>query len=68
MDVRPLVLALVRGAQQMPADWPQILGPGRNGVYAGPPLCEAGALPAHAWSGGGRSARDWTGRAAMCAC
>jgi outer membrane protein assembly factor BamB len=43
MDVRPLVLvlALVLGAQEMPADWPQILGPGRNGVYAGPPLSEA---------------------------
>src|SRR5262245_12766391 len=43
MDARPLVLllALVLGAQKMPADWPQMLGPGRNGVYAGPPLNEA---------------------------
>lgn len=31
---------LVLGAQAMPADWPQILGPGRNGVYTGPPLSD----------------------------
>jgi outer membrane protein assembly factor BamB len=36
-----LVLALVLGAQGLTADWPQILGPGRNGVYSGPPLSEA---------------------------
>ena len=34
------VLALALGAQTIAADWPQILGPFRNGVYAGPPLGE----------------------------
>ena len=29
------------GAQAIAADWPQVLGPGRNGVYSGPPLSEA---------------------------
>ena len=29
------------GASLAAADWPQILGPTRNGVYAGPPLKEA---------------------------
>ena len=37
---RSLVLALALGAQTIAADWPQLLGPGRNGVYAGPPLSE----------------------------
>jgi len=35
------VLALGLGAQAIAADWPQILGPTRNGIYAGPPLSEA---------------------------
>jgi outer membrane protein assembly factor BamB len=35
------VLALGLGAQAIAADWPQLLGPARNGVYAGPPLSEA---------------------------
>jgi outer membrane protein assembly factor BamB len=35
------MLAPVLGVQAIAADWPQLLGPGRNGVYAGPPLSEA---------------------------
>jgi len=35
------VLALGLGAQAIAADWPQILGPTRNGIYTGPPLSEA---------------------------
>ena len=27
-------------SQAIAADWPQVLGPGRNGVYGGPPLSE----------------------------
>jgi outer membrane protein assembly factor BamB len=38
---RPLVLALLLGAQSTVADWPQVLGPQRNGVYGGPALNEA---------------------------
>jgi outer membrane protein assembly factor BamB len=34
------LLALALAAQAIASDWPQILGPGRNGVYAGPPLGE----------------------------
>jgi outer membrane protein assembly factor BamB len=33
-------LALALGAHALAADWPQLLGPARNGVYAGPPLSE----------------------------
>jgi hypothetical protein len=33
-------LALVISAPLVAADWPQLLGPTRNGVYAGPPLAE----------------------------
>ncbi len=36
-----LMLALALGAQAFAADWPQLLGPDRNGVYAGPALNEA---------------------------
>ncbi len=35
------VLALALAAHAIAADWPQVLGPGRNGVYAGPRLSEA---------------------------
>jgi outer membrane protein assembly factor BamB len=35
-----IVLALVLGAQGVAPDWPQVLGPGRNGVYSGPALSE----------------------------
>src|SRR5262245_19055163 len=35
-----VALTLVLGAQAIPVDWPQHLGPGRDGVYAGPPLSE----------------------------
>lgn len=38
--LRSVVLALALGAQAIAADWPQFLGPGRNGVYPGPPLGE----------------------------
>jgi outer membrane protein assembly factor BamB len=34
------VLALALGPQTIAADWPQVLGPGRNGIYTGPPLSE----------------------------
>jgi len=54
--MRPLllgsaVLTLALGAQAIAADWPQMLGPGRNGVYAGPPLSETwgGAGPRVVW-------------------
>jgi outer membrane protein assembly factor BamB len=33
-----LVSALMAGAAAASADWPQFLGPERNGVYSGPPL------------------------------
>src|SRR5436190_766709 len=35
-----MLLSLVLGVQGLAPDWPQVLGPGRNGVYAGPPLNE----------------------------
>jgi outer membrane protein assembly factor BamB len=54
--MRPLllgsaVLALALGAQAIAADWPQMLGPGRNGVYGGPPLGEGwgGTGPRVVW-------------------
>jgi outer membrane protein assembly factor BamB len=54
--MRPLllgssVLALALGAQAIAADWPQMLGPSRNGVYAGPPLGETwgGTGPRVVW-------------------
>ena len=37
------VLALFLCTPVVAADWPQFLGPGRNGVYAGPPLSETWA-------------------------
>jgi outer membrane protein assembly factor BamB len=39
--LRSVMLALALGAQAIASDWPQLLGPGRNGVYAGPALSEA---------------------------
>jgi outer membrane protein assembly factor BamB len=36
-----LIAALVLGAQGPAPDWPEVLGPGRNGVYSGPALSEA---------------------------
>jgi len=42
------LIAVLHGAA---ADWPQILGPTRNGVYAGPPL-------ANAWPPGGPR-KEW---------
>ena len=49
-----LVAALVIDHQALngaPADWPQFLGPLRNGVYSGPPLAEAwpAAGPTKVW-------------------
>jgi outer membrane protein assembly factor BamB len=35
------MLALALGAHVIAADWPQVLGPGRNGLYDGPPLSES---------------------------
>lgn len=45
------MLALALGAQAIAADWPQMLGPGRNGVYGGPPLGETwgGTGPRVVW-------------------
>ncbi len=45
------MLGLALGAQAIAADWPQILGPNRNGVYDGPALSETwGATgPRVAW-------------------
>jgi len=45
------VLALALGVQAIAADWPQVLGPGRNGVYGGPPLSETwgGTGPRVVW-------------------
>jgi hypothetical protein len=44
--ILPAALALSLGAQSGPADWPQFLGPGRDGVYRGPALAES-------WGAGG---------------
>ena len=38
---RGLLLALVASSSIVAADWPQFLGPGRNGVYTGPPLADS---------------------------
>jgi outer membrane protein assembly factor BamB len=45
-------LALAMSAQSGPADWPQFLGPGRDGVYRGPALAESWgtAGPKVVWS------------------
>lgn len=39
-SVTLLVLTIAAAAQTLAADWPQYLGPARNGTYAGPPLLE----------------------------
>jgi outer membrane protein assembly factor BamB len=36
-----ITLLTLFGAAAVEADWPQMLGPGRNGVYQGPPLTES---------------------------
>ena len=36
----PIVIALAFGAPLIASDWPQYLGPTRNGVYAGPALAD----------------------------
>src|SRR2546422_10437879 len=41
-----LLLCLVSGMSVSAHDWPQFLGPERNGVYSGPPL-------ASSWPAGG---------------
>jgi outer membrane protein assembly factor BamB len=38
-----VALALMAGAPLLATDWPQYLGPDRNGVYPGPPLAESWA-------------------------
>jgi outer membrane protein assembly factor BamB len=38
---RGLLFALVASSSIVAADWPQFLGPGRNGVYTGPPLADS---------------------------
>ena len=35
-----LVTTLAAGVPAIATDWPQYLGPNRNGTYAGPPLLE----------------------------
>jgi outer membrane protein assembly factor BamB len=37
---RALLLACLASSSIVAADWPQFLGPGRNGIYIGPPLAE----------------------------
>jgi outer membrane protein assembly factor BamB len=44
--VAACLLALASALQSPAADWPQFLGPNRDGVYHGPPLAES-------WSAGG---------------
>jgi outer membrane protein assembly factor BamB len=41
LSVLVAIAATVAGASVVAADWPQFLGPSRNGTYAGPPLLEA---------------------------
>src|SRR5262245_39086896 len=38
---RGLLLAIIASSSIIAADWPQFLGPGRNGVYTGPPLADS---------------------------
>jgi len=38
---RGVLIALVASSSVVAADWPQFLGPGRNGVYAGPALADS---------------------------
>jgi outer membrane protein assembly factor BamB len=39
--IRAVVLASIASSSLLAADWPQFLGPARNGVYTGPPLAES---------------------------
>jgi outer membrane protein assembly factor BamB len=41
LSVLVALAATVAGASVVAADWPQVLGPNRNGTYAGPPLLES---------------------------
>jgi outer membrane protein assembly factor BamB len=41
LSVAVAVAAIVAGVPLLADDWPQFLGPSRNGSYAGPPLLEA---------------------------
>ena len=38
LAVMALTLAAAPAPQLLAVDWPQILGPGRNGIYTGPPI------------------------------
>src|SRR4029453_16335023 len=40
LPVAVTVLALAAGVPAIATDWPQFLGPDRNGTYTGPPLSE----------------------------
>jgi len=40
-SVLVVIAALAAGVSLAAADWPQFLGPNRNGTYSGPPLLEA---------------------------
>src|SRR5262245_45816558 len=40
MLLRRLALVLLLVPMAWASDWPQLLGPTRNGIYAGPPLAE----------------------------
>ena len=44
--VTTVVLLVAAAVSAIAADWPQLLGPTRNGVYTGPPLLET-------WPSGG---------------
>jgi outer membrane protein assembly factor BamB len=39
-SVAAVILAVAVGGPLLAADWPQFLGPNRNGTYAGPPLLD----------------------------
>ena len=41
LAVLPSLVALGLGAQTVAADWPQYLGPQRDGVYRGPALADS---------------------------
>ena len=60
---RPAAIALPIGlavaAPVVATDWPQVLGPQRNGTYSGPPLAEA-------WAHRDRRSSGATSRSGVC--